>query len=218
MGSRGRTADYRRSVVQMDQTSTSCSSDERKGDRKVLVVEDDQLYQSLLLNLLQRESIDCLPAVSSGPEAIAVAGQMNPAVVLLDIDLDTTMNGVEVARQIAGMSSTLVIFLSGHANDHVMDEAKATFPFAYLTKPADPRQLSALIFGAFRYRECLRAEVNKGAPLTEFITICAWCRKIKSPDGWIPLAEFVMQGRVKRITHGVCQPCMMAMLEKDGLA
>lgn len=183
------------------------------GDRQVLAVEDDPLYQRLTRDLLRRAGIDCLPPVSTGTEAIAVAKRVDPAVILLDIELAGEMNGIEVAREAARVCSALMIFVSGHSNDRVVTQAKATFPYAYLTKPAEPRQLAALVHGAFRYRECMRAPAPANATTNDFITICAWCRSVRSETGWTPLAESFIQDPVKKLTHGVCPTCAQTMLE-----
>ena len=194
---------------------------DREGDRLVLPVEDNPVYQRLIRDQLSQAGIDTLPAVSTGPEAIAMVRQADPAVLLLDIDLEGDMNGIEVAREVAKVSTALMVFVSGHRNDQLVAEAKTTFPYAYLTKPADPRHLATLIQGAFRYRECLRSAAEMDATpasVDEMIVICAWCRAVKARDGWIPLAEALLTDAVRRISHGVCRTCAREVLKAEGMA
>lgn len=176
-------------------------------DDKVLVVEDDPGVAALVIRLLERNGIACIPAVSRGADAISVIRREQPAAVILDIDLADDIDGVQVAQELSQDIPSLIIFLSGHDDRPTIDRAGATFPLAYLTKPPDQRQLLAMIHAAFRYRECLRAEIcsNDGSDL---VTICAWCRHVKRSDGsWVSLADYIMDSSVQVFTHGICKTC-----------
>ncbi|MGB0580720.1 MAG: response regulator [Limisphaerales bacterium] len=187
------------------------------GDQKVLIVEADPAYSTLLLLDLQRANIDYYPPLTSGPEAVEAAVRLNPAVMVLDIDLAGGMNGVEVAEKVAELRTILVIFLSGNSDAGVISSAQATFPFAYLTKPAKPNELTALIHGAFRYRECLRVGLPENDAPAKMMTICAWCRSVKSSQGWQPLADSVIDAPLLRFSHGVCESCMNRIINEEGL-
>jgi len=188
---------------------------EPSNDRKVLLVEDDPAVAGILRRLLEREGIDCLPPVAEGAEAIQVIRREQPAAVLLDVDLADDVDGIQVAETLSLEVPSLIVFLSGHDDRPTIDRAGATFPLAYLTKPPDERQLLALMHGAFRYRECLRAEFPSGAG-SELVTICAWCRRVKGEDGqWMALADYIIGSEVRVFTHGICRSC--AVREMAGI-
>jgi ATP/maltotriose-dependent transcriptional regulator MalT len=42
----------------------------------------------------------------------------------------------------------------------------------------------------------------------EFISICAWCRRIRSPGGpWLPVEHYLPPDYPLRLTHGICETC-----------
>jgi FixJ family two-component response regulator len=186
-------------------------------DHLVLVVEDDPVMQQSVVDLLTRNGIASLPPVATGSAAISQVKLHGPAAVILDIDLADGVSGLEVAERLGAQNPALIIFLSGRNDLPTLDRAGATFPFAFLSKPADERQLTALVHGAFRYRECLRAGAERSGPETELITICAWCRKVRSKSGeWLGLADFIIGAGVSKFTHGICRPCGQREMEKIG--
>jgi CheY-like chemotaxis protein/anti-sigma regulatory factor (Ser/Thr protein kinase) len=94
-------------------------------NRHVLLVEDNEDAGALLAGLLERAGYEVRHA-SSGREAIALATELAPAAVLLDIGLPD-MDGFEVLshlRSLPGLSATRFIALSGYSEDaHRWQEA-----------------------------------------------------------------------------------------------
>ncbi|KAA3592881.1 MAG: hypothetical protein D8M57_02300 [Candidatus Scalindua sp. AMX11] len=42
-----------------------------------------------------------------------------------------------------------------------------------------------------------------------FVTICAWCKRIRDDEGfWHKTIEFCSGDSGEKITHGICQECM----------
>ncbi len=186
-------------------------------DRQVLIVEDDPVMQQSVVDLLIRNEIDHLSPVATGAGAVAAVKRHGPAAVLLDIDLADGLDGLQVAEQLGAQNPALIIFLSGRNDLPTLRRAKAAFPFAFLSKPADERQLTALIHGAFRYRECLRSGADRSGPESDLITICAWCRQVRAESGeWRDLADFIIGTSVAKFTHGICRPCAQRELGRIG--
>jgi len=113
--------------------------------RQVLIVDDDQDGCEALAELFRSWGYEANVA-ADGCEAINLALEHRPAVVLLDIRLPD-MDGYEVARRIrSGLDRDRcrLIALSGS----VEDQQRSTVPFdAYLLKPADPDALRLVVEG-----------------------------------------------------------------------
>ena len=82
---------------------------------------------------------------SSGSEAIKLASQTSPDVVLMDISLHGEMDGIEAAEAIRSWHDIPVIFLTAFADEQSLQRAKATNPFGYILKPFDQRSLYTTI-------------------------------------------------------------------------
>jgi CheY-like chemotaxis protein len=86
---------------------------------RCLIVDDNPEFRRAARELLERDGISVVGAVSTGAEAHRVSREFNPDVALVDIDLgDET--GFEVARQLAGQASPrrpCVILISTYSED-----------------------------------------------------------------------------------------------------
>lgn len=111
----------------------------------VLVVEDEGIIAWNIENILTRFGYSVVGVAASGTEAIEKVGETNPDVVLMDIRLQGEMDGIEAAEQIHVRFNVPVIYLTAHANDHIIERAKATQPFGYIIKPFQEKELNATI-------------------------------------------------------------------------
>lgn len=108
---------------------------------KILIVDDESNTSILVKNMLEELGYNIAGPVSSGKEAIQKALQTQPDLVLMDILLDEEMDGVEAARQIYDSLDIPVVYLTGHADDRVLQRAKLTEPYGYIIKPFDEKDL-----------------------------------------------------------------------------
>ncbi len=88
-----------------------------------------------------------------------LAGEVRPDVVLMDIHLAGTIDGIDAAGSISGSYRIPVIFLTAYADDQTLERAKEAKPFGYLIKPFRERDLHATIRMA-QERSRLEAELE----------------------------------------------------------
>lgn len=103
---------------------------------RILVVDDEPIARSRLIRLIERiEGAEVAGEASNGEEAIALARELAPDVLLLDIDMPG-MDGLAVAEDPA---VTAVIFTTAH-KDYALEafELNAT---DYLLKPVSRERL-----------------------------------------------------------------------------
>ena len=66
----------------------------------IVIVDDDPRFRGIARRLLESEGLEVIGEAADGREALVVAGELEPDVVLLDVQLPD-MNGIEVAAQLA---------------------------------------------------------------------------------------------------------------------
>ncbi|MEH1819194.1 MAG: response regulator [Nostoc sp.] len=112
---------------------------------KILVVEDEAIVaKDLQYRLIKFGYI--VPAIaSSGEEAINKALEISPDLVLMDIKLKGSMDGIEAAQEIYKHLDIPVIYLTAYADDNTLARAKITEPFGYLLKPFKEKELQTNI-------------------------------------------------------------------------
>jgi two-component system KDP operon response regulator KdpE len=126
----------------------------------VLVVDDEpQIRRALVTNLKARE-YEVLQA-ATGEEALRLAAERRPDVVILDIGLPG-MDGIEVVHGIRGWSDVPIIMLSVRRDESDKVEALDAGADDYLTKPFGMGELLARLRAALR-----RAEAEEVAPVVD---------------------------------------------------
>ena len=111
--------------------------------KRVLVVDDDRVIQQLLEVNLELEGYLVAGTASDGQEAIAMAAELKPDLILLDIMMPK-MDGLEVCRQLKAdpkLAKIPIVLLSARAQDMDIREGLEIGADAYLTKPFDPVEL-----------------------------------------------------------------------------
>src|SRR3954451_21165285 len=112
----------------------------------VVIVDDIAETREHLAKLLSFESdINVIGSVSSGPEAIALAGDKAVDVVLLDINMPG-MDGIETAEQLAIKAPTsAIIMMSVQGEPDYLRRAMLAGAREFLVKPFSSDELAASI-------------------------------------------------------------------------
>lgn len=112
---------------------------------RILIIEDEAIVAADLTSKLSRLGYCVIGTASQAERGIALAEEKKPDLVLMDVRLDGTMDGIEAAERIRTICDRPVIFLTAHSDPDTMARAKLTMPFAYILKPFTVRDLEAHI-------------------------------------------------------------------------
>lgn len=111
----------------------------------ILIVEDDTTTAKLLGQQLVGLGYSVVGSATNGADALAMAAQHQPAMVLMDILLDGPIDGIETAKRLAEVVDVPVIFLSVSADRATLLRLKGVMPYGYLRKPFESDELEATI-------------------------------------------------------------------------
>ncbi|HBQ60456.1 MAG TPA: response regulator [Balneolaceae bacterium] len=110
---------------------------------KVMIVEDDPLLSIVEEKLVRSLGYEVAGKATSGEDAINSILDINPSILLMDIQLAGSLNGIETMKKLRNLNIEIpVIFLSGDNSDVVISEANAVNYTDFLLKPVSKAALS----------------------------------------------------------------------------
>lgn len=107
----------------------------------VMVVEDEESIAEYIQRVLERYGYEVPAVVASGKEAIEKAREHTPDLVLMDIQLEGEVDGVEAADKIHEELDIPIVYLTAYSDEETLKRAKITEPFGYILKPFKKREL-----------------------------------------------------------------------------
>jgi diguanylate cyclase (GGDEF)-like protein len=113
-------------------------TNETAAPARLLIVDDDPSSVLLLANLL--DQVGSIHVTTRGSEALKLAAEIRPDVVLLDIEMPDA-DGLEVCRQIkahADLTDTLVLFVTSHGDAALEARALTAGAIDVIHKPVNP--------------------------------------------------------------------------------
>jgi len=128
---------------------------------RVLVAEDEALIRLDLVEMLREEGYQVVGEAADGEQAVRLAGELNPDLVIMDVKMPKK-DGIEAAAQIAGERIAPVVILTAFSQRELVERARDAGAMAYLVKPFGKRDLVPaveLAMSRFAELQALEAEV-----------------------------------------------------------
>ena len=127
---------------------------------RLLIVEDGLIIAEDMRRRCEALGYAVTGIAATGEDAVFMADRTRPDLVLMDIRLRGTMDGIEAARQIRTTLGIPVVYATSSSDEATLVRAKETEPFGYLLKPVEPRELHATIELAL-HRRSREAELRR---------------------------------------------------------
>jgi CheY-like chemotaxis protein len=112
---------------------------------KILIVENELIVAELLSQKLSEVGYQITDVITRGESVKNAVSQQIPDLVIMDIDLDGKMDGIQAVAEIRKQAEIPVIYLTDLDNEEIVKRASATKPSAYLLKPFNERQVAVSI-------------------------------------------------------------------------
>jgi signal transduction histidine kinase len=112
---------------------------------KILIVEDEMVSAMSLAADLEDMNYEVVETASTGEEAMQFAAQLQPDLILMDINLIGSMDGIDAATEIRQRYNIPVVFLTSYSDDETLKRARQAGSFGYLLKPFKVTEVRASI-------------------------------------------------------------------------
>ncbi|MDP9459774.1 MAG: response regulator [Actinomycetota bacterium] len=129
---------------------------------RVLIAEDEALIRLDLKEMLEEEGYSIVGEVGDGQQAVDLARELTPDLVILDIQMPV-LDGLSAAEQIASARIAPVIVLTAFSQRELVERARDAGAMAYLVKPFSKNDLVPAIEvarGRFAEMSALDGEVR----------------------------------------------------------
>ncbi|MCU0345649.1 MAG: response regulator transcription factor [Saprospiraceae bacterium] len=119
---------------------------------RILILEDNRIYLSGLLQILASMNYANVTACKSYDEALAEVQANSYDIVLSDINLSDKRTGFDFAHSLREFSSIPIIFITANLSEHIYELSKSVFPSHFMSKQFSPLELrQAIELSIFAY-------------------------------------------------------------------
>lgn len=112
---------------------------------RILVVEDEAVTSLAIIDTLEELGYESLGPCVTGEDAIQHATTDKPDLILMDIQLKGSIDGISAATEIWNALSIPIVFLTAYSDEETLARAKLSNPFGFILKPFRDRELHATI-------------------------------------------------------------------------
>lgn len=112
---------------------------------RAIIVEDEWIVARDLQHILEEIGLQILRLVRRPSEVPALLEELKPELLVLDIDLDAEIDGIELAEQVQRTHPCAVLFVSAHAEPETLARIRRVDAHGFVVKPFARPQLEAAV-------------------------------------------------------------------------
>ncbi|HLP11892.1 MAG TPA: response regulator transcription factor [Flavobacteriales bacterium] len=116
-----------------------------KKDIRILIVEDEPLIAEDIAGFLQTEGYSNTTSVYDSAQAIAQLDEGKIEFVLLDINLETGLTGIQLAQLINKDYLLPFVFITSYSDSKTINEVKETHPVGFILKPFSGKEIAPVL-------------------------------------------------------------------------
>ncbi len=112
---------------------------------RIMLVEDENIIAMDIRQRLETLGYQVVAQFGSGTDAICALADLRPDLILMDIGLKGSMDGIQTAEQIRIQFDLPVIFLTSFSDQATLERASQSEPYGYIVKPFEEHELAIAV-------------------------------------------------------------------------
>lgn len=113
--------------------------------KRIFIIEDEPIFAEDLKCRLEKMNYQVIGVSHNGEDALKKLSTTQSDLVITDIQLPGSMDGIEVSETIRVRYNTPVIFLTAYSSQEIIDRVKVTKPAGFILKPFRDEELNSII-------------------------------------------------------------------------
>ncbi|WP_442267609.1 response regulator transcription factor [Tenacibaculum sp. ZS6-P6] len=113
--------------------------------KKIIIVEDELIVALHLKEILSEFNYDIIIGATTYEEGVKAILAQTPDLVLIDINLDSSKTGVELAKFIETKNLCPYIYITSYTDNKTLNQVKKTSPSGYIVKPFKSVDVTILV-------------------------------------------------------------------------
>ncbi|RLA84351.1 MAG: DNA-binding response regulator [Epsilonproteobacteria bacterium] len=129
---------------------------------KILIVEDEIIVALDIKSSMEQLGFFVTNTVISYDDALLSVEQNQPDVIIMDINLENSKDGIQTVIKIQEIKNIPIIYLTAFDDDETISRAIKTNPLAYLIKPFKTKELkSTILLGLYKINQKNNLQIDK---------------------------------------------------------
>lgn len=124
----------------------------------VLIVEDDRIHAEEMAETMRAAGHSVVGITVSGDQALSLAERSQPDLALVDVKLRGHTDGITLADSLQDRLGVAVVYVTGYADQAMLDRVTRVPAYGYVLKPVDRRTLEAACSMALARQQRDRAD------------------------------------------------------------
>ncbi len=117
---------------------------------KILLVEDDEIVSRVAVWRLQKLGYEVCGAATNSADALKLAREHHPDLILMDIKIAGPTDGITTAKMLREITAAPLVYLTSQSDDEIIIQAAETQPAGFISKPFEDKDLRIAIEIALR--------------------------------------------------------------------
>ncbi len=131
---------------------------------KILIIEDETIVALDIKSALEKLGFEVTDSATNYDEALNSVKNCKPDILLTDINLVGSKDGIETVKEIQKIANIPIIYLTAFSDNKTISRAVETNPIGYLLKPFKREELKSTIFlGLYKMNQFSKIEIDKEA-------------------------------------------------------
>lgn len=113
--------------------------------KKVIIVEDEAITQRFLMEVLQQHQLESIVCFDNASDLLGFQELPSYDIILMDINIKGSMDGIQLARKILGKWHIPIIFITAHNDEDTLGETLELSPYGFICKPFTAKDVNIAI-------------------------------------------------------------------------